>query len=103
MGEGQLWALVAFAGVLLLLSVLMWPTSRRMNGAQKYRANRREGGDVDPSHNRNTRRDDNSSPLAILGAIFAANAASDSQSNDGHDAGDSSGDAGGDGGGGGAK
>jgi hypothetical protein len=75
-----------------------------MNGAQKYRVNRREGGDVDPRRNRDTLRDNNSSAWAILGAIFTANAASHGQSdsNDGH-GGDSGGDAGGDGGGGAGK
>jgi hypothetical protein len=48
MTEGRLWALAAFAAIVLLLGIFMWPASRKLDGAQKYRRNRRPGADLDP-------------------------------------------------------
>lgn len=98
MSDGQLWALLAFAAFMLLLSLFMWPAPRQLNGQQKYRKQRREGPDLDPEYNRRTLRDQNSRLFAVLGSIFSSGAAS--ATHDASDAADAdSGDAGGEGGG----
>jgi hypothetical protein len=62
----QVIGLIVFAALLLLLSISMWPASRKMDGSQKYRRNRRPGPDLDPDTNKRA----SMSPLQIALATF---------------------------------
>lgn len=94
----QIIGLIVFAAVVLLLSIFMWPASRKMDGSQKYRRNRRPGPDLDPDTNQRG----SMSPLHIaLAALLGNGAASsaDSSESDASDVGDIGEGGGGDGGG----
>jgi hypothetical protein len=102
----QILALAVFAVVILLLSVGMFPSMRRLDGRQKYRRLRRPGPDADPD----TNSWQSIPPLAAVLAFLTGGAAAGEQHADdasdvgGYDSGDAGGDGGGgDGGGGGGK
>jgi hypothetical protein len=78
MTNGQIWALAIFAVIVLMLALGLWPTPRRLDGAQKYRRLRRPGPDADP----NATPKHAMSPIAIAlsfltgGAVAGESAAS---------------------------
>lgn len=99
----QMLGLIGFGAVILLLSIVMWPTARKLDGRQKYRRNRIAGADVDP--NANSQR--SVAPFQILLATLLGGGIANSvdTTNDNSDTSDDggSGDSGGsDGGGGGS-
>jgi hypothetical protein len=94
----QLLAFSIFAIAVLLLSVFMWPSPRRLNGQQKYRKNRRSGPDLDPNGNA---RSSVSPVTAFLGFLVGYGAANDSSGPSESDSGDAGDSGGGDAGGGG--
>lgn len=75
----RLIGLIVFAAVLLLLSIFMWPASRKMDGSQKYRRNRVPGPDLDPDTNK---RGSMSAIQVALGAWLGHGAASASDHSD---------------------
>jgi hypothetical protein len=97
----QLIGLIVLAAVLLLLSILMWPASRELDGSQKYRRNRRLGPDLDPDTNKRCSVSVIQIALAaLLGHSATTNASEDSDSGKGSDLSDVGDSGGGDGGGG---
>lgn len=94
----QVIGLIVFAALLLLLSISMLPTSRKMDGSQKYRRNRRPSPDLDPDTNK---RGSMSAFQIALATLLGGSAASSTDTTDpgNTDAGDVGDSGGGDGGG----
>lgn len=93
----QVMGLIGFAAVILLLSVMMWPSPRKLNGRQKYRRHRRPGTDLDPNTNKQSAA---ASLQVILATLLGQSAASTGDHAEGSsDSGESGDSGGGDGGG----